>query len=175
MSAAQAVSAGPLAHYRSAEPADVRFVFSSWLNSYYPSRKRPSLEATLERIALGVSNPAELARAALTGHRRAQLLAQHHDLVAAILQRGKCLVACDPSAPDEVWGWCCYEPAGQLIHYVYVKQLFRHFHLASELVARCFFAAQALGVLSLKHTHETEAGKRLAEKFGSTFHPEAAK
>lgn len=140
--------AAPLARYREMWPGDVSFVFHSWLNSHAKWQR-------LEHEA------------------KARYFTQQHAVLEVLLRRSRVLVACDPAAPAEVWGYLVFEetPRACVVHWLYTKRLFRGLGLARRLVE----TAQALAPKPLQHTHETQPGKKLAAKWGSTFNPDAAR
>lgn len=61
--------------------------------------------------------------------------------IASFLQRnGQILIACNPEDPDIVYGWVAYEPVTRLeiplIHYVYVKKMYRRLGLATAILSK---------------------------------------
>lgn len=137
----------PVALYREREAGDGALIFSSWLKSYGK--------------ALG-----------LHGEDKKVYFAAQHETVERLLARGRVVVACDPQAPAEVWAWLCFEDKapGCLVHFVYTKQVYRRFGLASRLVQ----LAEAMAPGPVSHSHETEAGAVLAAQHPSTYKPEEA-
>jgi GNAT superfamily N-acetyltransferase len=61
--------------------------------------------------------------------------AEHHDVIAGILDRSTTEVklAVLPDDPDVVLGWAVTEPG--IVHYVYVKHMLRRHGLATALLA----------------------------------------
>ena len=58
---------------------------------------------------------------------------RHHDtLLKKNLPNMSIMVACDPSAPSAVWGWCAYSP--EVLHYVYVKSAFRRMGIGGAMI-----------------------------------------
>lgn len=63
--------------------------------------------------------------------------AQNQAFIEDRRQRGATfLVACDPDDEDFIFGWSCAE--GPVLHYVYVKEAFRHAGVARALAAESF-------------------------------------
>lgn len=66
--------------------------------------------------------------------------------IRRLMERSECLVACLPNDPDVVLGYCVNEPArGEsraVVHFVYVKEKFRHVGIATALVASVTHGAQ---------------------------------
>lgn len=74
------------------------------------------------------------------------------------------LVGCDEESPKVIWGWICAEvvDSALVIHYVYVKELFRSHGLASTLVRMLVEAEQKQGDLrAIMYTHDTKVTNRL--------------
>ena len=88
------------------EPADLAFVYSSWLKSL-----RPHSSVYKYLFFKG-----------------------QHALITRILQAPKTVVTvCTlPDTPDVILGWVCCQPG--VVHYVYVKADFRQMGLASTLL-----------------------------------------
>lgn len=95
---------------RRATADDAGFVLNSWLKSYNEWRR-----------------PEE---------RRAGYWTAHKDVIAALLETSRVLVACDAQAPTSIYGWACGQPGTPtLLHYLYVKRAMRHAGVARALVA----------------------------------------
>lgn len=58
-------------------------------------------------------------------------------VIHGCVQRGRVLVACSPDDDDQILGWACDEIAGgrQVLHYVYVKHMWRKGGLCKALMA----------------------------------------
>lgn len=99
---------------RQANPSDESFIYNSWLKSYKNSDFARSIPART-------------------------YYAMHHLVIERILSRPstQVLVACDPTAPDVLYGYVVMESVGDLsvVHYCYVKQAFRRLGIASALLA----------------------------------------
>lgn len=101
---------------RFAAPADLPFIFSTWLKSY---RRSPAVQ--------GVPDKA--------------YYAGEHALINRLILRPntRVLVATPSDAPDIILGYAVLElpsaPQGATcVHYVYVKQAFRQMGIASQLL-----------------------------------------
>lgn len=135
------VSLAKVVRFRTSTGLDVPFIFSSWLKSYAKAR-------------------------GLAGSEKAAYFRAQHAVIDRLLQRSQVLVACDPSDPGEVWGYCVNDT--RAIHWVYVKQVFRRFGIATELLRQVVYDGPVL------HSHQTRAGMPLVKRFNSTHAPEAA-
>ncbi len=56
---------------------------------------------------------------------------------------GDLIVACVPSMPDEAYGWTCAGRSPSILHYVYVKTVWRTKGVGRALVAAAGFGAGA--------------------------------
>jgi GNAT superfamily N-acetyltransferase len=104
---------------------------------------------------------------ALTG---AEFKAQHRPLIEAALQRGACIVACNPEMDNHVYGYCVGELRDglQLLHMVYVRNTFRRFGLGSEMMARMFPRFKEEPII---HTHETRAARHFRRRWNMKLNP----
>lgn len=96
---------------RQAMPSDASFIIHSWLQSF---REGDMVEGVPNQIYYH----------------------HHHKLVTNLLRRAAVTVISDPSAPEVVFGWFCWESCdrGIIIHYAYVKNEFRRSRLASRVL-----------------------------------------
>ncbi len=76
----------------------------------------------------------------------------HKALIGALLRRGECVIACSPEAPSQILGWCAYERP-DVVHYVYVAHLYRHFGIASGMIRH------ALGDMTGRDLYCTATGR----------------
>lgn len=84
---------------------DLDFIYNSWIKSY---RNRVPVCKTL-------------------------YCKKQHDLITSILGRSTILVATPDTDPELIVGYLVYE-AESTLHWVYVKQSFRHMGIAQELL-----------------------------------------
>lgn len=99
--------------YRAATPDDLRFILSSWVRAFAWQRKTP--EGMTPR------------------HYRAALRATIGDILRRPTTR--VAVACNPHNHNLVWGWAAFEDGPTpVLHFVYVKELFRGLGIGSKLV-----------------------------------------
>lgn len=96
--------------FRDAEEGDTNFILSSWLKSFRDSE-----------FAKEMSNAVYFA-----GHQR---------LVKDAIARSRIVVAVNPGDPRQIYGWICFEQKGdyQVLHYFYVKEIYRGFGLGTKL------------------------------------------
>jgi GNAT superfamily N-acetyltransferase len=59
-------------------------------------------------------------------------------LIAALLERSVVRVAHEVGEPDTIVGWACGEPAGSLLHWVYVRRQRRRRGVANALIDALF-------------------------------------
>lgn len=131
---------------RKAVSKDVRYITSSWLNSYYHSPVNK-------------------------GTRKSEFFLLEHKMLEVILPRATTLVLCNASNVDQILGYICYEvlAGGVLvIHYVNMKQPYRKRGLARYLVEEVLDIESPSQVL---YTYFTEQGghiiRRHKEELGS--------
>lgn len=93
--------------FRPAVQNDEGFIADSWVRSYGDSR---------------------WARDHGPGYVRS-----HDAAVKRLFARAQVFVACLEAHPETIIGWACTEP--DCVHYVYVKQKFRHEGLGKKLIA----------------------------------------
>lgn len=100
--------------YRAANKSDLRFVISAWTRSFAHQRKVPE---------------------GLTPKRYREAL---RNTVLDILRRNsvRVVVACNPLNDRLIWGFAVYEAGpSPVLHYCYVKEVFRGNGIGGELVA----------------------------------------
>jgi hypothetical protein len=98
---------------REGKPIDEDFIFSSWIQ------------------CLGNSRP-------YSGLDRNWFTTAQHALIEKLLKNSKILIACDPEDDDQIYGYMVYNPMSNVLHWVYVKQLFRRAKVASRLLGKVF-------------------------------------
>jgi GNAT superfamily N-acetyltransferase len=96
---------------RDRKPSDDNFILSSWVSSY---RHNPLFGA------MPVNT----------------YFSRYRAFTLSVLDRSYAVVACDPEEPDVLFGYCVYRFIGDVpvVSYVYVKQVFRRFGLATQLL-----------------------------------------
>ena len=129
---------------REAVPADVDFIFSSWLKSYRNSHFSKNIINTIYFQA-------------------------HHRLIENLLKTEKVLIACNKEDATQIYGYCC---AGQeegifTLHYIYVKQSFRNFGVAKILLHAFNHDKYTAGV----YTHHTRFAENKAQDYNMLYHP----
>lgn len=128
--------------FRDGTDADAGLIFSSWLRSYYDARP-PAIWDIQREVYFADSG--------------------HHGVVERILRVSRVLIAHPPDDPDEVYGWAC--GGAGLLHYVYVKELWRRKGVATRLVAEV-----APGP-TLTVSHRTKSFVGLADKYQIAYDP----
>ena len=99
---------------RAMEDGDLPLVYDSWLKSLRHDQKHRKGDAALVRDA--------------------DYYRWQRDAIDDIMVQSPVWVACDPEDEGNVMGWACgMEP---VLHYVYVKELFRGHGVARALIAK---------------------------------------
>jgi ribosomal protein S18 acetylase RimI-like enzyme len=100
-------------HIRPATPDDLNLLMSTWLKGY--RHGSPWARRLVDAVFYG----------------------NHHDIVTRIIQRSRCLVACDPGDQTFIAGYIVWEPAGPkpaVVHWCYVKKSLRRAGVAKALL-----------------------------------------
>ena len=123
---------------------DYPFLYNSWLKSY---RFSPFAERITNTI----------------------YFEDHHKLIERIVKNSKCLVACNPSDPSQLYG---YVVAGEeegvlVVHFLYVKHTFRNMGMGKTLLDAVGHDSSSAAV----YTHHTRMADKLASKHNFVYHP----
>lgn len=123
-------------------PADVSFIFATWLKAY---------------LFGGFVQPPERV-----------FYSHHHALLEAVLAHPKTYlkVACDRKDPDLIFGWCVWS-VPDVVHFVYVKPSWRRLGIGNALLAETGIQPRS----AITYTHHTKAGAAWAKSMGATFNP----
>lgn len=101
--------------YRPATARDLAFVIKSWVRSYAADKRAGSMT-------------------------RARLVAAIRGTIDDLLHQPttRLMLAVNALAPDQIWGFVCFDVGRDfpVLHFVYVKSLFRECGIGSGLVAR---------------------------------------
>lgn len=93
----------------------------------------------------------------------------HRKIVMDILQNrnSKVRVACAEDFPDQIYGYSIVEaqPDCTVIHYVYLKHIYRRFHLWRKLLEEIDEAKP------IYYTHITHKGQIIAQKKNAIYNP----
>ena len=57
---------------------------------------------------------------------------EHHSAILDILKSAKIICAVSKDDENQIYGWICLE--GDTVHYIYVKQIYRNYGIASDLL-----------------------------------------
>ena len=97
----------------------------------------------------------------------------YNHIIDRILERSYVLIACDPTNSSEIMGWVCFEKVNDdvnthltknvIVHYIYVKEPFRHFGIAHKL----WDAVTAKGMVTVI-THQTPRVSQLVSDMGES-------
>lgn len=129
----------PPVHLRPYNDAtDAALVYSSWINQV---RSLPPLACTDPRL--------------------------HRPVVATLLARGSCLVACNPADHAHVYGYAVTE-LPDVLHFVYVRNTFRRFGIGSLLCASLLPSFKQQTTFC---THNTRALPHLRRPWRLEFNP----
>lgn len=134
---------------RKANSGDVRYITSSWLNSYWNS-------------------PAN------KGIRKSEFFSYEHKLLETILPRATTLVLCNAANEDQILGWVCFEKRSNgvlILHYANIKAPYRGRGLARLLIEEILELEKPQTVL---FTYVTSASHKIIrthnEEMGSWRH-----
>jgi hypothetical protein len=120
-------------HYRDAVATDLPFIMNSWLRSW-----RDSDFAKLMKNEVFYEN--------------------YEPFIKGILQRANVLVACSVDDPDQIFGYIVYENP-QIVHYVYVKTVYKKLGLAKSLFKRTVDITKPIVVTHANDYYEAVKGK----------------
>jgi len=127
----------PNIRVRPAGANDVKFITNSWLESY---RDAPFPRNCPNSIYYHYQ----------------------HKLLEQLIPRSYTLVAVNPSETDQILGWICAEHVAEtlIVHYVYIKGVFRKQGVASALLNT---VVSAIGgePKSYEYTHKTSYARRV--------------
>ena len=92
------------------------------------------------------------------------------DIIEPLVARCQPVFACDPENEAHVYGWICSEIVADenILHFVYVKGLFRNNGIGTLLMK---FAFPNFGTSKVVYTHKTHAIKHLEAKWSATWNP----
>lgn len=124
---------------RQATPADLPFIFSTWLRNY-----RHSSTGFAQAIDKDV------------------YYEFHHTVLSRIVNRGaRILVASDKVDPNVIYGYLVWEPLPDMdvLQYGYIKKAFRGLGIFTDLMKAAGIRANAI-----VYTHQTDAGKKFFNK-----------
>lgn len=130
--------------YRPAIEEDRPFIFNSWLKAF----RKGTLSANVDN-SIYYTN--------------------HHSLVERILSKSKTIICCNSDDPSIIYGYVTYQEVdGQFVlHFVYVKHIYRKLGLARQLLAETGHDFNLLGC----YTHQTNVGIVKEEKYNLVYHP----
>src|SRR6266481_333453 len=91
---------------RPPNPDDLDFIMSTWLRSYQQSGDNPI--------------------------RGSRYWWYQHDLITNILKRSMVIMAVNPDALDQIYGYVIFQPLGEdvILHWIYIKFTYRHLRMA---------------------------------------------
>jgi len=129
---------------RPALEGDVAFVFNSWLKSF----RNTGLSRSVQNEVY---------------------FSEQHKLIERLLKESTTVVACNPTKPEDIFGWACFQWVDGIfvLHYVYVKHLYRNLGLANELLAESAHDFSTAGL----YTHWTHMALLCAAKKNLLYHP----
>jgi L-amino acid N-acyltransferase YncA len=90
-------------------------------------------------------------------------------IIARILERCQCLIACDPEDEAHLYGYILYEMIEDMpvLHYVYVKHVYRYLGIAKQL------AEKAIGKdnKAIVASHVTKIFDNVSKKYNIYYNP----
>jgi GNAT superfamily N-acetyltransferase len=102
-----------------------------------------------------------------------EAFAEHkRSVIEPLVERCKPVFACDPEHEDHVYGWVCSEVAEekQILHFVYVKGVFRNNGIGTALM-KFAFPGFGKNERPLYYTHQTRAIRHLNAKWRTIWNP----
>lgn len=115
---------------------DMRFVAASWFESYWKS-------TAIQEMSFGTYKPGQDA------------------LINRLIDRSEIFVAHAAGVPDEILGYAVIE--GDVLHYTYVKSVYRRHGIARGLVRS----------RAKRYTHRTRLGEKIAKALNLGYDPYA--
>lgn len=88
--------------------------------------------------------------------------AEHKETIAKLIARSRMLVACNEQRPSQVLGFICWEV--DTLHWVFVKQPFRHNGIGRALLVRAFPGPEltaSMGGAEVRCSHWTMRAEQL--------------
>lgn len=129
---------------RQAIAEDCPFIFNSWLKSYKESHFARSMTNTV-------------------------FYAEHHKVISRLLNSCEVYVACSRDDDDSLYGWAVgeYVSGHLVIHFIYVKQVFRNMGIGKLLLSQFNFNPESAAL----YTHNTRMGEKMAHRYKFVYHP----
>lgn len=130
---------------RPADQSDVSFIFNSWLRSFKKSNQVKEVNAHI-------------------------YYENQHKVIETLLKRCTVMVGVNPEDATQIYGYSVCEVIDgvNVIHYVYVKELFRRLGIGRELVKACGIDLKASAAC---YTHRTPLSYRIERNVNVVFHP----
>jgi hypothetical protein len=93
------------------------------------------------------------------------------EVIRPLVLRCPPLVACATDCPSQVFGWICSEYQGdrRVLHFIYVRNLWRRMGVATSLLKRSF--PDGLGERPIYITHPTRMMRHFAERWQLRLNP----
>lgn len=94
----------------------------------------------------------------------------HQLLIGSIARNAAIWLACAEDNPDEIWGYICAEPGPEhslVVHYIYIKQRWRKFGFAKQLLA----AAGWRPGMQIWASHWSDKAEQLGRKVQAKHNP----
>jgi GNAT superfamily N-acetyltransferase len=88
---------------------------------------------------------------------------RHSALICNLIKESTVLIAAQREEPDIIVGYVVFQR--DVLHYIYVKEAFRGFGIASKLIAEANFPWR------VRYTHLTDRGRKICEKLGFIYSP----
>lgn len=130
--------------FRDLAEEDVPFVYNSWLKSFRNGTMCRNVDNSIYFF-------------------------NHHKIIGQLLERSKVIVCCNSLDPKIIYGYLVFEDIdGQFVlHYIYVKNIYRKLGLARKLLEQSKHDFSVLGC----YTHQTQVGVVKEEKYNLLYHP----
>jgi hypothetical protein len=130
--------------YRNLQETDKEFLFSSWLKSFR--------NGTMVR---NIPN--------------AVYYANHHKVIENLMRDAKTIICCNADDPSIIYGYICYDYIDSqfVLHFMYIKQLYRKLGIAQDLLSATGNDFNKLGC----YTHQTLVAIAKEESLNLVYHP----
>lgn len=136
--------------YREVRPDDESFIYSSWLKSF---RAGSTWAAEI---------PGQI------------YFSNHKKVIARLLGEAGVVVAANPEATDQIFGYGVYQPTAggvTVLHYVYVKHPYRRLGIGSDMVRVVRQISGHEQDLPMVATHIANAWDKFRERWNVVYNP----
>lgn len=136
-----------LVNYRSPNPSDINFFYSTWLKSYRQSS-----------FATSICNEV--------------FFAEHKSIIESILlnPNTNITVICNAQDQDQIYGYLVEDKIHKILHFAYIKYNYRKFHLMLTLLSHLGYITPNKATPTFI-THLPRQYDIISEKYGFLYNP----